>query len=392
MTNLTSIAAVAASLVCATALTASAQSQAEIASKLNDEGKALMYEGKYAEASAKFRDAGARVPEPKYFFNLCTSNYQQGKFDEAITACNAADKHSPSPELAGKIAKLVERIKGDAKAQNIELHPTGGGGGNTDLPPDPNNPNPTNPDPNNPNPTNPDPNNPNANPNLNPAYTPAVGRPPQQGLFKGTTADNQYTWTLGVDLYGGGGTIGQPDFYGNTAVGFRIKGDYLLRRAQRIGAQIYLQATSFTQGEDQMAGSGALDLSVVDIGVAGYKHFCLSGYERLCLTPLAGIQLALMSPANEQLSTGETVFNYSALGGRLELGAHYAFGSRFEHVLGVAVGMNLYSAVFSEPTDGFSATAMELGLDRGGAAGYLSVGYTYRFSTPLGSSPFVTLE
>ena len=96
MTRLTSIAATAASLVCAVTLTASAQSQAEIASKLNDEGKALMYDGKYAEASAKFRDAGARVPEPKYFFHLCMSNYQQGKFDEAITACNAADKHSQS--------------------------------------------------------------------------------------------------------------------------------------------------------------------------------------------------------------------------------------------------------------------------------------------------------
>ncbi len=109
MTTLTSIAAVAASLVCATALTASAQSQAELAAKLNDEGKALMYEGKYAEASAKFRDAGARVPEPKYFFNLCTSNYQQGKFDEAITACNAAEKHSPTPELAGKILSKTQQ-------------------------------------------------------------------------------------------------------------------------------------------------------------------------------------------------------------------------------------------------------------------------------------------
>ena len=48
MTRLTSIAATAASLVCAVTLTASAQSQAEIASKLNDEGKALMYDGKYA--------------------------------------------------------------------------------------------------------------------------------------------------------------------------------------------------------------------------------------------------------------------------------------------------------------------------------------------------------
>jgi hypothetical protein len=99
-----------------------------------------------------------------------------------------------------------------------------------------------------------------------------------------------------------------------------------------------------------------------------------------------------MSPANEQdLSTGDTVFNYSALGARLELGMHYAFGSRMEHVLGVGVGINLYTAVFSESMDSFYTSA-DVGLDKGGAAGYLSLGYTYRFSTPLGSSPFVTLE
>lgn len=381
MTTLTSIAAVAASLVCATALTASAQSQAELASKLNDEGKALMFAGKYPEASAKFRDAGARVPEPKYFFNLCTSNYQQGKFDEAITACNAADKHSPSPELAAKITKLVEAIKADAKAQNIELHPTGGGGGDTNLPPDPNTPP---PDPNTP----PDPTNPNPDPTVtpNPAYTPAVGRPPQQGLFKGTTSDNHYTWTLGLDFFGGGGKIGDGR-YGNVDAGFRIKGDYLLQRAARIGAQIYLQYATFTAGEDQ-SGLEA-DLSVIDFGIAGYKHFCLPSYQRLCVTPLVGVHLALMAPGNESNSSGETVFNYSAIGGRAELGAHYAIGSRYEHVIGVGVGLNVYSAVVSDSID---FMASDVGLDKGGAAAYVSLGYTYRFSTPLGSSPFVTLE
>ena len=47
--------------------------------------------------------------------------------------------------------------------------------------------------------------------------------------------------------------------------------------------------------------------------------------------------------------------------------------------------------MFSESQDAFY-TAADVGLDKGGAVGYLSVGYTYRFNTPLGSSPFVTLE
>jgi hypothetical protein len=88
------------------------------------------------------------------------------------------------------------------------------------------------------------------------------------------------------------------------------------------------------------------------------------------------------------------VFEYAAVGGRVEAGLHYALGSRMEHVLGIAVGANLYSAVFSGPSDDDmdNPTIEEVGLDKGGAAGYLSVGYTYRFNTPLGSSPFVTLQ
>jgi hypothetical protein len=35
---------------------------------------------------------------------------------------------------------------------------------------------------------------------------------------------------------------------------------------------------------------------------------------------------------------------------------------------------------------------MQLGLDKGGTAGYLGLGFTYRFNTPLGRAPFVQLE
>src|SRR5687768_4743859 len=98
---------------------ASAESQAEIAARLNEEGKTLMFEAKYAEASAKFQDAHGRVPEPKYFFNHCTSLFHEGKFGEALTACNAADKNADD-KLKGKIAKVVEKIREEAKKQNID--------------------------------------------------------------------------------------------------------------------------------------------------------------------------------------------------------------------------------------------------------------------------------
>lgn len=367
MTRLTSIATVVAAL--AIAAPAFAQ-QADLAAKLNDEGKELMFAGKFGEASAKFRDAVARVPEPKYFFNLCTSLFQEGKFDEAMTACTAIDKNNPTPEQKAKTDKLIGKIKDEAATQKVELHPTGGGGM-----PDPN-PNPTNPG--DPPPLTPNPN-----------YTPAVGRPPSQSLVAAGAAENKYTWTLGAELFAGGGKIGQDGYFGTAAGGFRIKGDYMLNPAMRLGAQVYFGITHFGQGQMDSATASALD--VFDIGVAGYKHLCAST-SRLCLTPLVGVHLALMSPANDTDGAGSQVFNYSAIGARAEIGLEYSLGSRMEHVVHVGLGANLYSQAFSEPAAGEGETAAYWGLDRGGAAGYLSIGYTYRFNTPIGSSPFVTLE
>lgn len=367
MTRLTSIATVVAAL----SLTAPAfAQQADLAAKLNDEGKELMFAGKFAEASAKFRDAVARVPEPKYFFNLCTSLFQEGKFDEAMTACNAIDKNNPTADQKAKTEKLIGKIKDEAAAQKIELHQTGGGGM-----PDPNS-NPNNP--NNPPPLTP-----------NPAYTPAVGRPPTQSLVAAGAAENKYTWTLGAELFAGGGRIGQDGYFGSAAGGFRIKGDYMLNPAARLGAQVYFGNTHFGQGDMDNATADTLD--VFDLGVGAYKHLC-APTSRLCITPLVGVHLALMSPADSTNGYGDQVFNYTSLGARGEIGLEYSLGSRMEHVLHVGVGANVYSAVFSEPAAGEGESAQYWGLDKGGAAGYLSIGYTYRFNTPIGSSPFLTLE
>jgi hypothetical protein len=400
MTRLTTVAACLAASVLAG--TAYAESQAEIAEKLNAEGKTFLFSNKYAEASAKFRLAVARVPEPGYFINLCTSLYHEGKFGEALTACNAVGNNNPSADQRGKADKLTNRIKEEAKAQGIPAEALGGGQSPGDpgldcgaTPGDPRCEQPAAPDVCKTNPQDPscggstqgggDPAQP------QPRY--AVGRPPSgTGLFVSTTPDNRYTWTLGIDLFGGGGSIGQPKYYGSASTGLRLKGDYLLNPATRFGAQAYFQYTHLGQGEMDIANVDTLD--IFDFGIAGYKHLCPRSTQRLCLTPLAGVHLAMMSPAGEMNDLGEQVFNYAAFGGRLELGAHYAFGSRYEHVIGAMVGVNLYSRVFSGPEDeGFDGLTIEAaGLDKGGAAGYVGIGYTYRFRTPLGSSPFITLE
>ncbi len=367
-----------------------AETQAELANRLNEEGKELMYATKYSEASAKFREAVARVPEAKYFFNLCTSLFQEGKFSEALTACGAADKNaSQNDELHAKANKLAGRIKDEAKAQGLDVEPTGGGG----LPDCASNPNATGCAP--PPPTCQDnPGAPECQPPPVQQPPPVVGRPPSgTGVFAAVTPDNQYVWTVGGNLFAGGGTIGQDGFYGNAAAGFQLKGDYLINPPARVGAQAYIQYTQFTQGQDQMGGD--VSLTSIDLGLGLYKHLCPRGTERLCLTPMIAGQLALFSPEFDQFADGTKQFNYAAAGVRLELGLEYAFGSRMEHVLSITAGVNGYSAVFSGPSagnvDGL-LTAEEAGLDKGGGFGYLGIGYTHRFSTPLGSAPFVTLE
>lgn len=387
MTRLTSLALFATLVTGGSAL---AQSQADIANKLNEEGKAFMYADKYPEASAKFRDAVARVPEAKYFYNLCASLYKEGKFGEALTACNqAGNSDTASPQLKEQSTKLAAGVRDEAKRQGIEVEPTGGGQSPGDDPnlcqTSPQDPRCQKPDICQTNP---------AAPQCQAAPPPqqnyAVGKPPTQDILAATTPDNKYTWTLGIELFGGGGKIGKKDAYGSAVGGFRIKGDYLLNSAARVGAQGYFTYSRFGKGDDQVAVMTDR-LDVIDIGAALYKHLCPPSTERLCLTPLVGAHLALFSPNTVDELDGSRQFEYAAAGGRVELAAHIAFGTRLEHVLGVAVGANVYSSVFSAPSDpGFTAEAM--GLDEAGAAGYLSIGYTYRFNTPLGSSPFVTLQ
>lgn len=388
MIRLTSIAMVASMAVGTAAF---AQSQAEIAARLNEEGKAFMYKDRWSEASAKFRDAVARVPEAKYFYNLCASLFKEGKFGEALTACNAAQtSDTASPDLKQQAARLAQGVRDEAKKQGVDVEPQGGGQSPGDDPNlcqnNPSDPRCQQPDICTTNPEAPECQQPQPQPQ--PTY--AVGRPPTQDILAATTPDNKYTWTLGLELFGGGGRVGQKDFYGTAASGFRIKGDYLVDSVSRVGAQGYFQYTHFGPGEMDISD---ITLDIIDIGIAAYKHVCVG--ERLCLTPLAGVQLAMMSPNGAEDGVGSRVFEYAALGGRVEAGLHYAFGSRMEHVLGVALGANLYTSVFSGPGDDEfddNPSIMEAGLDKGGGAGYLSVGYTYRFNTPLGSSPFVTLQ
>jgi tetratricopeptide (TPR) repeat protein len=98
------------------------RTQAAIAERVNQEGKELMYADRYQEAAKKFQEAVARVPEPKYFVNLCTARLQTGELDLALTACRAAARDSPNPDVQARAAKLIARIREEARNQGLELH------------------------------------------------------------------------------------------------------------------------------------------------------------------------------------------------------------------------------------------------------------------------------
>ena len=97
------------------------ETQSQIAWNATRDGIALMKQSKYAEASAKFREAVARVPEAGYFFNACMALFQEGKFGEALTTCNAVENNAPTTKLQGKTDKLRARIRYEASRQGIRL-------------------------------------------------------------------------------------------------------------------------------------------------------------------------------------------------------------------------------------------------------------------------------
>lgn len=330
---------------------ASAQSQQEIAEQLNDEGKALMVKQDPAEASKRFTEAAKRSPNPRYFYNLCKAYHFQGLFFQAIDACNSARKNGPDEGLTVKINELEKLVREAAKEQNIDLD-------NPPTQPDPDNP--ENPD--TPNPQNPDtPQNP---------TVPVRGVPPK-GIYTVMAPRHEYVWTLGADLMFGSSNLGYGGTHEDSFFGVRLRVDYMLLKALQVGAQGYLDFLEITDSNDS-----EIKTSVSNFGGAIYKHLC---FNRICLTPLVGVQLGALDNA----SLGENEFETFAFGARAEIGASFALGTKFEHVIGLQLGAMAYST----PGD-----SDELMYEEGGTLPYLSLGYTYRFDTPFGSAPILGLE
>ena len=337
---------------------AQAESPAAQAAKLATEGKGLSADGKNAEASEKFRQAVVLSPEGKYYFYLCVSLSKEGKLGEALNACDAVERNGADDKTLTKTKSMIDSLRADMKKQGMDPDKalaegknqdpaTGGGaspagGGSNAV----------------------------AVPAAMPQYT---GAPPVS-VYGIPAVPHEYAWSVGAQFYGIGGQFGEKDAYEPSGGGFRLVGDVLLSRRHKFGVEAYIGGFVATAKDQDY------DLTVVDFGLAGFKHFCRG---RLCITPLAGLSFAGMQPDN-----GDDQVRMAALGVRGDVTAALALGSRFEHALSVGLGLNAYTA----PVGDYEQDPEDFGLDAGSFGVTFALGYTYRFSTPIGRSPFITFD
>lgn len=353
------------------ASTASAQTPADQAKQLNEEGKRFLQAKPMdaARAADKFRQAIALSPEGGYYLNLCMALFHEGKLGEAYVECKAVAPHGGNAAAVRQADTIIDKhILPEMKKAGVDPEAPPAPGETSGTPTTGTQP------PNG------------AVSEERPPGTPTAGTPPSSrnftvppppSLFTQTAPPaHQYTWTLGGRIAGLSTQMGEKDAYAESGAGFQITGDYNLVPERNLGAQAYLGITNVAKG------TRADTLNVFDLGIAGFKQFCAG---RACLKPLAGIHLGMFQTGAMESSGGDTL---TSLGLRLELGGEYALGARYENVITVGLGANFYSEAVGKDEE----EAALLGLDQTSRSIYFAVGYTRRFNTPLGSSPFFRLQ
>ncbi|MEZ4400485.1 MAG: hypothetical protein R3B06_10730 [Kofleriaceae bacterium] len=391
--------AVSLALVPTLAAPASAQSPADQAAQLNEQGKLLIRSRDYAGASAKFRQAIELSPEGRFYLNFCMSLYQEGKLGEALSACRAVGPRGGSGDQVAQAKNIVDQhivpqmraagIDPDAPPTGTGNTGTGDGTGNTGTGDGTGNTGTgntgTGDGTGNTGTGNTGTGDGTGNTGTGNTGTGNTGTgasnftvAPPPSLFdqKAAKPSHAYTWTLGGQLLALGTKEGYAGDYNSGTAGLRVTGDYMLSARSGFGAQGYL--TFYNVGAD----AGGVGVQVFDLGLAAYKELCS---RRICLKPLVGLHIGAIGPAFDDTSD-----SFARLGVRGELGFEYALGQRFENVITLGLGADFYTAA----TGGNDSTGSPsfYNLDTPGRNTYFAIGYTRRFNTPLGSSPLFTLQ
>lgn len=88
-----------------------------VAAALNEDGKKLLYAGKWTESQASFRKAFEIDPQPKYLLNLAIDLLREGKLDEAVGHLDRLRQLDLAPILRRKVDELSKEALAECKAQ-----------------------------------------------------------------------------------------------------------------------------------------------------------------------------------------------------------------------------------------------------------------------------------
>jgi hypothetical protein len=379
-TRLPSCALAAALLVAVASPALGQQSPRQQADELNNQGKQFFAEKRYEDAYGKFREAATLSPEARFFFNMCYALNFLERYQDAIQACEqvpAADGADPAikEKTDRALASLREKLAAQQQAQGGGTTSDGGGtqpagGGTTGTPVS-------------------------SGGGATSGSPPTGSAPPAGGgggadPFVATESAgpvDSYKWSVGGDLgFLGNVNAGKDTFgnelYGKSGFNLRLFANFIVNESARLGLQGYLGIGSLPANEPTNPDEA---LGMFDLGGALFWHRPLAGH--LYWTPLVGLSLAVRQP--QELAQG-----FISLGSRAEVGFSYVFGGGGEHAFSVTPGFNIYFPTSGEQeTDyGDARSASYYGFDETRALFALNIGYTYRFSTPFGSTPLITLE
>jgi hypothetical protein len=359
------VTAAACAAVLASAGPAAAQSQtpAEQAKRLNDEGKQLFADKDFEGAYEKFREAAALSPEARFYFNQCYALGFLERYEEAIKKCEQVEPAGADAELSEKTANALASLREKVAARRGEARPVPARLDRPERRDHRSDPGPSGPPP-----------------------PPRGGDDPFVSVQSAGKPD-AYTWSIG-GTFGGLANLNtgreidnsqglDQEMFGPGGAELRLFANFIVSQPARIGVQASLGVAALAPGEDNDEEN---NLVLADIGGALFVHLPL--FRHLFVTPLAGPQISVQQP--NELSQG-----FVAFGARGELGFTYVFGRRGEHSFSLVPAINVYFPAGGE-VEGLEPS--EYGLDETHATFGVSAGYAFRFSTPFGTVPLITLE
>jgi hypothetical protein len=338
------------------------------AETLNEQGKKLYKDKDWSGAATKFREAIQLSADARFYFNLCATLEKLGDYDGALKACDEVYTHNPSEALkakTGERAAEVRKRKDEAAAGGGGGSPeTGGGqpptgsggtGGGTET----------------------------GAGTGGGAPVGATTTTPEVAATEEALAPGDYRFSVGADLgIARNRSIGDSDASKDGGV-LKLHADFYILPMARLGLRASLDFFNFSGGgRGDVVLVDRWNLGITEFGGGIFWHLRIT--DAFWITPLGGVSMAILQPSREDVVYADDP--YVTLGFRLETVAQYLFGGG-HHAISAGP---ILCAYLPATNDNAVLLPERWGLDKGGVAWAITLGYTYRFTEALPA--FVTLE